>query len=350
MKYRFLKIGLVLVVGAAAFWAFHSRPVQTETPDYVLASPSQRPQIMTTGFSMRAVVPKGKGAAIYSAADAAARNVARAMNRYRPASTIGQLNAAAAFDPVPIDPDTRIVLRESQRLHRQTNGAFDITLVPLLTLWKQSAAAGVVPSAQQIAQARQASTWAVFTVADTTVSKSLATGQVDLGGIAKGYAIDRATAAMQQAGAVGGMVEIGGDVRVFGSKPDGSPWRVGVQDPFHPDEGPWLRRLALRDAAICTSGNYRRFSMVQGRRISHIIDPRTGQPVSATASVTVVAPTATLADAWATALSVLGPDGLSLIPARAGIQAMIVTGTAQSHTVHATDGFDTLVCPAQPSP
>jgi thiamine biosynthesis lipoprotein len=146
------------------------------------------------------------------------------------------------------------------------------------------------------------------------------------------------------------MVEIGGDVRVFGSKPDGSPWRVGVQNPFHPDEGPWLRRLALRDAAICTSGNYRRFSMVQGRRISHILDPRTGQPVSATASVTVVAPTATQADAWATALSVLGPEGLSLIPDHDKIEAMIVTGTAQEHTVHTTDGFDALVCPAQPSP
>jgi thiamine biosynthesis lipoprotein len=344
MKHRFLKIGLVLVVVAAAFWSFHSRPVQPETPDYVLASPSQRPQIMTTGFSMRAVVPKGREAAVYSAADAAARNVARAMNRYRPDSTIGQLNAAALV-PVPIDPDTRIVLRASQRLHRQTNGAFDITLVPLLTLWKQSAAAGVVPSASQIAEARQASTWAVFTLAETTVSKSLATGQVDLGGIAKGYAIDRATAAMQQAGAVGGMVEIGGDVRVFGAKPDGSPWRVGVQNPFHPDEGPWLRRLALRDAAICTSGNYRRFSMVKGRRISHIIDPRSGHPVSATASVTVVAPTATLADAWATALSVLGPDGLSLIPASAKIEVLIVTGTEQEHAIHTTDGFDSLVSP-----
>ena len=83
--------------------------------------------------------------------------------------------------------------------------------------------------------------------------------------------------------------------------------------------------------------------MVKGRRISHIIDPRTGQSVSATASVTVVAPTATLADAWATALSVLGPDGLSLIPANAKIQALIVTGTEQDHTVHTTDGFNELV-------
>jgi thiamine biosynthesis lipoprotein len=342
MTHRFLKIGLVLVVVAWAVWLFSGWEVKPAPEDYVLAPGSQRLEIMTTGFSMRAVVPKGKEAAVYSAADAAARNVARAMNRYRPASTIGQLNAAALV-PVPINPDTLIVLRESQRLHRQTDGAFDITLVPLLTLWKTSAAAGVVPSASQIAQARQASTWAVFTLADTTVSKSLATGQVDLGGIAKGYAIDCATAAMQQAGAVGGMVEIGGDVRVFGSKPDGSPWRVGVQNPFHPDEGPWLRRLELRDAAICTSGNYRRFSMVQGRRISHIIDPRTGQPVSATASVTVVAPTATLADAWVTALSVLGPDGLSLIPAGAKIQVLIVTGTEQDHTVHTTDGFNALV-------
>ena len=175
MKHRFLKIGLVLGVVAVAVWLLNEWGIRPTREVPVLAPASQRLEIMTTGFSMRAVLPAGKEAAAYSAADAAARNVARAMNRYRPASTIGQLNAAAALVLVPIDPDTLVVLRASQRLHRQTNGAFNITIVPLLTLWKKSSVAGVLPRASQIAQARQASTWAAFTLGEGVVSKSVAT-------------------------------------------------------------------------------------------------------------------------------------------------------------------------------
>ncbi len=124
---------------------------------------------------------------------------------------------------------------------------------------------------------------------------------------------------------------------------------MGIRDPFQPNRDVMFATLGLRDGAVCTSGNYFRYVEIAGRRYSHIVDPRTGLPADAAPSVTVVAPTATVADAWATALSVLGVEGIELAGREAQIEAMIVTGTAGEYKLTMTEGFDRLLRGGEPA-
>ncbi|NJN64881.1 MAG: FAD:protein FMN transferase [Acidobacteria bacterium] len=161
--------------------------------------------------------------------------------------------------------------------------------------------------------------------------KSRGTARVDVGGNAKGYAIDLAVRAMQAAGARGGLVDVGGDLRFFGEAPDGVAWTIDIR---HPDGRSVYRSLALTgDRAVCTSGNYARFAEIGGRRFSHIIDPRSGWPADATPSVTVIGPDTLTVDTWATALSVLGPEGLARLPENldALILTLAIDGTIVEH-------------------
>jgi len=149
--------------------------------------------------------------------------------------------------------------------------------------------------------------------------------------------------AMRAYGLVGGLVDVGGDVRCFGRRQDGRAWRVGIRNPFKPEAADLLAMLRVTDRAVCTSGNYFRFVEIGGRRYSHIIDPRPGpnmgMPADAIPSVTVLAPTAAVADAWATALSVLGPEGLALLQHDSGVEAMVVTGGPEDYQTHSTGGL-----------
>jgi thiamine biosynthesis lipoprotein len=160
----------------------------------------------------------------------------------------------------------------------------------------------------------------------------------DLGGIAKGWAIDRAAEVLRRAGVSGGMVDVGGDLVCFGQPPDGQSWPVDIQDPLGPGH---LASLHVSGGAVCTSGGYARFVEIGGRRYSHIIDARTGRPAEAALSVTVVAADAVTADIWATALSVLGTAGLERLPE--GVEAMMMVGTEDDHRSICTAGLRALL-------
>ncbi|MFW5844876.1 MAG: FAD:protein FMN transferase [Planctomycetota bacterium] len=149
----------------------------------------------------------------------------------------------------------------------------------------------------------------------------------------RGYAIDQAVAVLQAAG-VNGVVDLGGDVRASGLRSDGEPWRVQIRDPFRPEV---LMEVAVSEHAVCTSGNYARFLEIDGHRFSHIIDPRSCWPADAVPSATVIAPTAMQADIGATALSVLGEEGLTLLPE--GCEALLVLGSADEARQVQTPGF-----------
>lgn len=308
-----------------------------------------QPQIMNTTFHLAAVLPAHSTTQpqdVFARADRAARRVERDMNHHAPTSEVSRFNAAAADQFVPLSPPTLQVLHLSQRLHAQTNGAFDVSALPLIEMWKGWTNANQPPNAAGIAIARGRSRWTDIVLSDRGARKRTATACVDLGGIAKGFALDLAAEQMISDGCRGGFVEIGGDVRCFGGKPDGEAWRVAIGDPFAPDSGEPLVVLGVHDAGVCTSGNYRRFITVNGRRYSHIVDPRSGLPAEVTPSVTVIAREAALADGWATALSVLGPDGLGLLEGR-DIEAMMVMGADGEHATYPrTAGFDRYVLKA----
>lgn len=251
--------------------------------------------------------------------------VAAQMSTYRADSEVSRLNRDGSSGPVALSQGTMRVLDESVNYTKLTGGAFDVTYAPLRTLWRAAQQEGRMPSQADIARALDAVGYykLVLTYAEDgggTASFAAPGMEVDLGGIAKGYAVDLAAEALIAAGAPSALVEIGGDMRAVGRREE---WKIRVYDPRLDEHEPMFLRLS--DAAVATSGDYARYFEVAGRRLSHVIDPRTGLPVEGMSSVTVVAPTATDADALSTAVSVMGPaEGLRLVDSRPGVECMIM--------------------------
>ena len=349
MKERITRIAGVLSLAAAivatAAWVFvpHLRANRAE-------SFSLQPRgIMGTDCRLTAVVhPDGAKTALADA-EAQLRRVEALMSTHLASSELSQLNAAGPGELIALSPEVVDLLRATRSLAEQTDGTFDVTVKPLIDLWTQAALSGRLPRAKQIDEARTRIGWDGIEILDGGAKKRRGSVRIDLGGIAKGYGIDLAIAALKRHGCAGGLVDVGGDIRCFGSAPKGRPWRIGIRDPFHPQGHKMLAVLNVSSGAVCTSGNYFRYSEIDGRRYSHIIDPRTGRPAEAAPSVTVWAPTATVADAWATALSVLGVEGIELAEAEAGIEAMIVTGTAAEYKLTMTEGFYRLLRGGEPA-
>ena len=332
---------LIALVALAAIGVFHSDRLQSFTSHPV--------GIMGTDTALTVVVRAGETSVARSALEAAEKTLremeARASWRMAD-SEIAHLNAAPAAKIVPLSVETLVMLRLARDAADATGGAFDVTCRPMIELWKASAQQGSPPTHQQLTAARATSSWDQIILGPAGAEKTTDTACVDLGGIAKGFAADRSAEAMMRLGVSGGLVAVGGEIRCFGrhdGRQDG--WRIGIRNPFDPNSPAMLATLKLAGGGVSTSGNYFRFVEIQGRRYSHIIDPRAGDNCGATAdavpSVTVVAPDSTTADIWATALSVLGPAGLKRLPA--GVEAMIVTGGPAGHQQHSSEGFGKLL-------
>jgi len=278
-------------------------------------------------------------------AEAALRRVEAQMSTWIDATPLSRFNRAPPGERFPLPAPVVHVLRRSRELHAATDGAFDVTCRPLIELWRAAGKSGQLPPPTAIAKARAASSWNVLDLADDGVTKHAPGARVDLGGIAKGYAIDQAVAAMRRAGAHGGLVDVGGDVRVFGQQPSQSPWEIQLRDPSGTGV---IGTFPIREGAVCTSGDYFRFAEIAGQRYSHIIDPRSGRPARGVRSATVVAPDALTADAWATALSVLGEAGLDRVPP--DLEAVLILGRKGHLRAVATAGFRHLIRDDLPYP
>ncbi len=335
-------IGVVAIYGA---WTTHS----SDAP--LLMAKSPRPEIMgTPQFNLTIVLRPDRAdfvEDILATAEAAARTIDKQMSTYDPASPLSKFNATEAGKLVVLPAETRNILGRSRELWSQSSHAFDVTARPLIQLWKQCGKENRLPNDAEISKARQQSQWEYFEITDEGVKKTRQTAGVDFGGIAKGLAIDRAAEAMIRLGAVGGIVDIGGDVRCFGRKPSKELWRVKVANPFTGQAGEALCIVVVENFAVCTSGNYERFRLIGGKRFSHIINPTSGKPADLYPSVTVIARDTVTADAWATALSVLGPAGFELIPAESEIEAMVVVGTADKYDIRTTAGFNKFIAPSK---
>ena len=294
--------------------------------------------VMGTNCRLVAVVPGyrvGQADAWLRQSEETLRQLESKMSTWIDASEISRLNAAPAGGEMNISPETLEVLRAAREAYDRTGGVFDVTCRPLVLLWRTAGQSGQMPTDEEITTAREASSWDQILVnEDGTVVKLRDSCCVDLGGIAKGLAIDKAVEAIEQSSLVGGLVDVGGDLRLLGTDTGGRPWIAAVKNPF--DEGVLLE-IEVGPQAVCTSGDYARGIELDGKHLSHIIDPRTGRPAKAAASVTVVAPTALEADIWATALSVLGPEGLAELPD--GVEALLVVRTEGAMRLLATPGM-----------
>ena len=266
------------------------------------------------------------------------QKVDKLMSDYKSDSEISEVNRDAFKRAVKVSKSTFEVLEKSVEFSKLSGGAFDITIAPLAELWRTAAESNSVPTEEEIAEARSKVGYEkLFLDAnEMTVRFAVEGMKLDLGGIAKGYAIDRAIEAMQVGGAAGGMVDVGGDIRCFGLPPKGKKtWRIGLQNPAEPDSDEEtlagvadqvLMVLKLTDAAIATSGGYRRFFLIEGKKYSHIINPDTATSAEALSSVTIISQNALDADALATAVSVMGPEkGLALIEKIPNTEAILIT-------------------------
>ena len=240
-------------------------------------------------------------------------SVETAMSTYRPESEVRQLWKMAGLKPVTLSEGTYHVLSEAIRYSELSGGAFDVTVRPLLTAWGFRGGEPARPTPGELRGALLLVGAEHVVLKDNTVYLDTAGVEVDLGGIAKGYAVDLCFDRLRSGGQKDFLVNLGGNIRCDGAASGNRPWRVGVRNPFNGSE--LLGTLMLTDGlATATSGNYERFITIDGKRYPHILDPRTGQPVRDMAGVTVLSETAIEADALSTALFVMGAeDGAELI-------------------------------------
>ena len=257
--------------------------------------------------------------------------VDRSMSNWRPDSELSRLNASDSTDPLPISDPLARVLESALRVHEQSRGAFDITVGPLLRLFGFGPGGNLdqpAPSSGEFEATRSLVGSDLLSVeresgGRAVVHRQIPDVEMDLSGIAKGYAVDRVSAALTELGLTEHLVEVGGEIQARGE------WTAGVQDPSGGLATRIHRSFPLRDLGMATSGGYRNFRAADGeedRFWTHILDPRTGRPVERrSGSVTVLADSCLEADAWATALYVLGPDaGRELAEAR-GLAAFFLT-------------------------
>lgn len=276
--------------------------------------------------------------ALYAPDEAAANAAARAAYRrvkflngllsdYEPDSELMRLcRTSGPGRPVVVSPELHHVLLRSVALSRQTDGAFDVTVGPLVQLWRQARRNRTLPDADRLAAARQLVGYRQIRIdrKDRTVELLQAGMRLDLGGIAKGYAADEALAVLQAHGVTRALVDAGGDMMLGDPPPGTDGWRIGVASLTQPDEAP-DRVLLLKNIAVATSGDAYQFVEIDGRRYSHLIDPRTGLGLTTPSSVTVVASDGLTADSLASAVSVLGPQrGLKLIESIDNAAALVV--------------------------
>lgn len=261
------------------------------------------------------------------------------LDRHRADSEITAINNLAGKEPVSVSADTFKNISLALEVSLLSSGAFDLTVAPLLELWGFGTGNTVVPSEQDLAKVLPLVDYRRVRLAEDGMQVFLENEgmKLDLGGIAKGFIVDRAVEVLQAAGVSSGTVDAGGDIRAIGSKPDGSPWRIGIR---HPRERRELVAIVdIRNQAIVTSGDYERFFTAEGQRYHHLLDPQTGMPARGVTSVTIMAPDAFTADAYSTAVFVMGLErGMALVESLPGVEAIIITEDAQVHLSSGLEG------------
>lgn len=261
------------------------------------------------------------------------------MSTYREDSELSALNRHDSVDAFRVSAETFAVLAEANAVSRATSGAFDITVGPLVEAWGFGPSATKEPPAPDaIARLKKATGWQKLTLdkSTRTVRKSSPAVRCDLSAIAKGYAVDQIAQAIEDLGCRDYMVDVGGEVRVAGLNADGEPWRIGIE---RPDAAGRVvhRILQVTDTGVATSGDYRNFRMEAGRRLSHVLDPRVGEPVeTGVASATVLHGSTMRADAFATALLVLGEREGIAVAEREGLAVLLLLRDGQGGFREAT--------------
>ncbi len=261
--------------------------------------------------------------AAIEAAYAEIERIEALVSKYAPDSQLSAINRhAGEAQAVQVDAEVVAIVQRSLEYTERTAGMFNMAVGAVIDAWGIGTDHEHVPDSDELSRALQLIDSHDVNVEGQTVRLTKAGMTLDLGGIAKGYSIDRALAILQEHGIQHALVNAGGDIRCVGAKPDGTSWRIGIQ---HPRENGLIGVVELGDAAITTSGDYERFFMQDDVRYHHLIDPRTGMPARECRSVTILTSTAEAADVYSTAVFIMGPEqGLAFIEEHSELEGMIV--------------------------
>lgn len=252
--------------------------------------------------------------------------------RFRPDSLIGRINAAAGREWVAVDPATEALFELCDTLHNSTNGILDPTMLPLVKLWDYKSENPTVPDAASIATAKALVGWRTVRRATGRVMLPRQGMALDFGGFGKEYAVDMVAQLAAEQGIANVLVDFGHDISALGRPPDAAFWHIGLEDPARP--GTHRESIAVSGRGVASSGDYLRSFTINGTRYGHIIDPRTGWPVSnGCIQSTVIAQNCLLAGVLSTTAFVLGArEGIPLIEGFPGAEGLITSTTARAQT------------------
>ncbi len=277
-----------------------------------------------------------KAGAAMDKAFAEIKRLGQLLNFFSPDSEISAINRNAGISSVTVSPDTYTLLKKGIEVSTETGGAFDMTVGVVVNLYDFHKK--IRPSNALIREKLP-----LVNFRDLILNKDKRTAflkrkgmSVDAGGIAKGYAADRATEVLKSAGIKAALVAVAGDIRAYGLKPGGTPWRVGIRDPRGQGMDDIIATIELRDMAISTSGDYERFFIENGKRYHHLIDPKTGYPAGGVMGVTVVGPLGVYTDSLATALFISGIEKGLKIAGTLGYNALMIDKAGK---IHMTDSL-----------
>ncbi len=252
------------------------------------------------------------------------------MSDYQPTSELMRLCENSGGPPVEVSVDLFEILKKSEEYAKMTDGAFDVSIGPVVRLWRKARRTRTMPKAEEIKKALELVDYRKIKLdaKGRTVQLLLMGMMLDLGGIAKGYAADAALLVLRQHGIPRALVAAGGDIAVSDAPPDAPGWKIGIAPLKNPDAPP-THYLMLKNAGVSTAGDAEQFVEIDGKRYSHIIDPKTGLGLLGRRSVTVIAPNATISDGMDTGLCVLGVErGLKIVERREDVAALFVFETA----------------------
>lgn len=249
-------------------------------------------------------------------------------SRYNPESLLSQINrSAGSGSPVEIDQEMRGLLQFCQQLNVQSDGLFDPTAGALNAIWNLQE--GRIDKPERLSETLAAVGWQHVQLSETGVYLSHPSTRLDLGGIAKEFAVDMSVQMLRAAGFHNHIVELAGDVYASGTSSSEQPWRIGISDPSDPETS--IRMLELTDAALASSGSYQRFFTHEGKTYSHFLNPKTGRPVGGAISASVVAENTLIAGAVATGACLHGADGAETWLTKSGLPWLLIDESGRLH-------------------
>ncbi len=344
---------LTVLLAALGGVFFHGSQAIAETPDAPLQRfESVQPQ-MGVPFKILLYAPDESTAnQAFEAAFSHIKALNQILSDYDPDSELSRLSQSSpAEQGVPVSPDLWTVLARSQQLAVQTDGAFDMTVGPFVRLWRRAKREKQLPTPARVAEARASVGYQAVRLDEARHTARLLKPhmKLDLGGIAMGYAVDETVRLLRARGLTRVLVDASGDIAVGDPPPGKAGWSIGVI-PLAADGTP-SKWITLANAAVTTSGDAFQYVTIDGKRYSHIVDPRTGLGMTDRTSVGVIAPDCFTADGLDTAVCVLGPTaGLKLVEETPGCAAFVVRATDTEPEVFESSRFSTFVTPTQPSP